>query len=326
MISRVCAFILLLVALNARAATVELLSGQLPGYEGVTVKVSTDCQLVFQADIEIPPNIQASPDRPQVVEQATAWALDNARPKCPLVRGIWVYATTGSRTVFKGSAFSNQNWKLHGTFFAVYQNIVPSVIPIDPRAVAAGVPPSYQLPFSLAFAGLPFEATRNNASFISGVAAVIQKECAAQLPVLPVVSEYVVAGHTISAMGDYATNAVDSVKRQTQETTVYLTGASVGKNMACSRDAVNFLLGLNKSVSANMHDAQGGPSKFMRTCTMAKVLTEEQCFCFAKVARGYEPNIFQMAATPAVMDEVVNNSNLLAKGSIIGICHINRYR
>lgn len=326
MIVRVFTLLLLLAALNVRAATVELLSGQVPGFEGVTVKVSTDCQLVFQADIDIPPNIQVSPDRPQVVEQATAWVLDNARPKCPQVRAIWVNATTSNRTVFKGSAFSNRNWVLHGTFFAVYQNIVPPVIPVDPRAVAAGVPLPYQLPFSQALAGLPFQASRDNASFISGAAAVIQKDCSTQLPVLPEVSDYVTAGETISAVADYATDAPNSVKRQAREKAVYVEGVTVGRDMKCSRDAMNFVLGLNKSISASMHDAQGGPSKFMRTCPLSRVLTEEQCFCFAKVARGYEPNIFQMAATPATMDDVVKSSNVLAKAGILGLCRINRYR
>jgi hypothetical protein len=290
------------------AALNNIVNQDVPELGGVHVRIATtnNCQGDLLAFMAFPAGA-FDEQHPQAIAQATDWAVRAGLAICPQTARMRVTADAGGKTKetasFDGFALASNKWQPSGKFTTPYHYgaVIPQNTPTSPDATNYGVPGEFQEPFSQAMSGAPFWQSRENEAFLSAVVYAIVKTCNDEIQKTNPNARF----HVPEEAGQYALSGMVMSTQITESSPIQQIfgpfsplypkaqqGTQVGQRMGCSAKGRAFLNSMNTSVIASMHDAQGGPSQFMRTCP-SKLGSEAECLCFAKMARAVEPNIFQ---------------------------------
>ncbi|SDR61700.1 hypothetical protein [Paraburkholderia tuberum] len=293
---------------GAWAALNNIVNQDVPEISGVHVRIATtnNCQGDLMAFMAFPAGA-FDEQHPQAITRATSWAVHEGLAICPQATRMRVMADAGGKmketASFDGFALASDNWQPNGRFSTPYHYgaVVPQTVPASPDAATFGVPGQFQVPFSQAAFGAPFSQSRENQAFLSAVVYAIVKSCNDELHKMNPNAQI----HVPDEAGQYALSGMVASTQISESSpiqqlfgpfsTLYpfaQQGTSVGQRMGCSAKGRGFLNTMNTSVIASMHDAQGGPSQFMRTCP-SKLGSDADCLCFARMARALEPDIFQ---------------------------------
>jgi hypothetical protein len=197
--------------------------------------------------------------------------------------------------------------------------------PIPPEM--AGVPDAYREALSASFHGKAFNFTGESLLFMGGIAHYLINACnlPGSIADRATLMLFVKASNDRAVFGaDYSNpNVFQGLASQFSGGAIYLAGVDFARRLDCSGQVAKDLAsGLARTVKANETGPDGGPPRFITTCTPK--FSETRCECLAKLGRAVIPNIYQMEYHRDIIKRIVQGSPLVAL-QVGTACQISNY-